>query len=199
MKKKFICKKTSVLTIVMFIFNWAVIDLSAQQIVLGPINDANPQKMQRNIIPEVELIQYVENSSGKKGKITAVVYKLNNSRHKPTKIIKPHLYRASGKKIGEALLPTDISPVSVTHKGKEITLQVDISKYKIALPPEGVFVGLEYVGTNPADNKVAHPLTVWRNELNTSSQSYSKYKNVLDKDSISYSLGLCFGIQIETE
>jgi hypothetical protein len=175
-----------------------IFDLSAQQIVLGTINDT-AAKAQTNVIPGVELIEYVGNTSSSKGAITGIVYKLNNSKHKPTKVIKPHLYRVSGKTVGEELLPTNVSPVNVTSKGKRITLQVDISKYNIELPPDGVFIGIEYIGTNPADKKKVHPLTVWRNEFNTSSLSYSKYNNVFDKDSLTFSRGFCFGIQIKSE
>lgn len=197
MKKFFLCK-SAVLISVLSVFNFTVFDMSAQQTVLGPVNDTAAQA-QTNVIPGVELIEYVGNTSSAKGIITGIVYKLNNSRHKPTKVIKPHLYRVSGKKTGEELLPANVPQVNVTSKGKQIMLHVDISEYNIDLPPDGVFVGIEYVGTNPADEKKVHPLAVWRNEFNTSSVSYSKYNNVFDKDSLTFSRGFCFGIQIKND
>jgi hypothetical protein len=174
------------------------VDLSAQEIVLGAVNDTEA-KTETNIIPGVELIEYVGNTLSVKGKITAIVYSLNNSDSKPIRIIKPHLYKVSGKKVGEELLPTDIAPIRVTTRGKRITLQVDISKYKIELPVDGVFVGIEFTGTEPEDVNRTHPLTVWRNELNTSSISFMKYKNTFRTDERTLSQGLCFGIQIKEE
>jgi hypothetical protein len=196
MKKIFMCR-SNILIIAVFVFNLVTVNLSAQQIVIGHLNDT-AAKTQTNIIPGVELIEYIGNPSSVKGTITAIIYKLNNDK-KPTKIIKPHLYRASGKEVGEEMLPTNISPTRLTSKGKHLTLQIDISKENIKFPPEGIFVGIEYVDIELTGKEKFQPLTVWRDELNTSSISYSKYKNVFDKDTLTFSRGFCFGVQVETK
>jgi hypothetical protein len=112
-------------------------------------------------------------------------------------VIKPHLYLASGKKVGKELLPIDVQLVYVKQTGKELIVQVDVSKYQIAIPPEGVFVGLEFVGTIEETTKILQKigvLAICNNRENLSSLSYSKYKNVFDKEVSP--MGLCFGITL---
>jgi hypothetical protein len=196
MKKILMCQ-SNVLIIAVFVFNLTAVDLSAQQIVLGHLHDT-AAKTQTCVIPGMELIEFVGNTSSVKGTITAIVYKLNNAKHKPTKIVKPHLYKVSGKNVGEELLPTNMPTTRLTSKGKQLRLQIDVSKYNIELPPEGVFVGIEYVDIELTDKKdMIQPLTAWHDEYHYSSISYSKYKNVIEKDTLTFSKGYCFGVQVE--
>jgi hypothetical protein len=167
---------------------------SSDPIILNDIK----AKSQRNVIPSVELIEYIDNPSSDTCSITSILYKLNIPKNGPTKIIKPHLYLATDKKVGKELLPTDIPLVYIKQKGKEIIVEVNISKYKIALPLNGVFVGLEFTGIVKETAKGTQNddvLSVCNNRENISSISCSKYKNIFDKETDT-SMGLCFSLEV---
>jgi hypothetical protein len=126
---------------------------------------------------------------------------LSIPKNDPTKVIKPHLYLATDKKTGKELLPIDIPSVYVKEKGKEIVVRVDISKYKITLPPDGVFLGLEFVGIDKTTAKKPNEgeeLGICNNRENTNSVSCSKYKGVFDKETDA-SMGLCFSVEIQAK
>jgi hypothetical protein len=190
-------KISGILIVIMAISNLASSGIPVRnfnsEIVLG---ESNTAKVRRNIVPGVEVIEYVGNPSLYKGTITTIMYQLSNTNNKSTKIIKPHLYQASSdKKIDKELLSENVSLVKVEEKGKKIILQIDVSKYKISFPKDGIFIGLEFVEVISGKGEKIDPvLAIWRDDENTSSISFSKYKNVFDKK-IDVN-GFCFTIKI---
>jgi hypothetical protein len=110
-----------------------------------------------------------------------------------------------GKKLGKDLLPDDIPLVYVEERGKEVLVKADISKYKIALPSEGVFVGLEYLGevTNKTDKTIIKTETsfgiwhIYTTEPTPDDITYSKWKRKLEDDLPKTEPWLClFGIEV---
>jgi len=87
--------------------------------------------------------------------------------------------------LGSELLPENISYYYLEEKGKEVILRMDVSKYKIEIPPIGLYVGLEYVGevnskTDKDIAKACGEFGLWRIFTNTpeiyKGKSYSRYK-----------------------
>jgi hypothetical protein len=118
-------------------------------IIIGQwYNDNKTSKSAMYFLAGTEFIELIANNTLQKGTVNAILYKLENKKKRTTiSVIKPHLYAVlADKKMGKELLPDNIPLAYLEEKGKEVVLRIDISKYKISLPPEGVFVGLEYMG-----------------------------------------------------
>jgi hypothetical protein len=165
-------------------------------IIIGNVYDEKA-KSQLNIIPKIECIEYIKNTSHREGIITSILYKLYNPKSKATKIIRPHLYLLSNGKVGEEIHP-DMPLVYVKQREKELIVEVDLSEYGISLPSEGIFVGLEFVDIKTEyESSIDDMISIWHNEKNKSSLSYTKYKNVFDKKNPSQ--GFCFGVKIKND
>jgi hypothetical protein len=147
------------------------------------------------MIPQ-EIIDYIENPDHKEGMVTAILYKLKNKQKKQIGIIKPHLYSVVDKQPGKELLLDNVPLIRVTQRGNAVVVRVDISKYKIKLPPEGLFVGLEYLGiekNNTIDDSESTPFGIWHNVDVDFGTSYSRFKGKITNNYGTF----CFGLEVK--
>ncbi|MDR1896611.1 MAG: hypothetical protein LBR10_07470 [Prevotellaceae bacterium] len=182
------------------IFDTIVLDkveiLPQQRIILGAVNEKVSSRC--HIVP-LELITHVENPSQKQGIITTVLYKLENTENNRIGIIKPHVYSVVDKQLGKEFLSGEITPVFVNRHGRRIILKVDISKYKINLPPEGVFVGLEYLGCSENEklilsdspNSSDSPFAIYYDNTSFNTSYHRRGKKIEKREHGRY----CFGIE----
>lgn len=122
---------------------------SAEPITIWKMNDKGKKTLPLYCSSGVEIIEYIPNHEKHKGKVCAILYQLENKkdRKKAMSVIKPHLYTVlAGKQLGIELLPVDVPLIYLKEKEKKIILTVDLSRYEIDMPQEGLFVGLEYLG-----------------------------------------------------
>jgi hypothetical protein len=130
---------------------------------------------------------YITNNNYNNAYIKEVIYKLHREKtyyNSCLDMVRVHLYKFNIKDSlpGEEMLPEDV--IVYINSKTQLPLKVNLSKYNIKLPPEGIIVGYEYLGTFDKNSKevnfdICNDLTI----LNISSKNPSllSYSSSLDR------------------
>jgi hypothetical protein len=118
----------------------AVHSTKSKGVILGDLKEK--YNTHRTLQPEQEMVQFIPNDKKIKGTITEVEYVLNDELHGIEMPFKVSLYLKSNGSIfpGEELTKDSII---IYNPEKKRTVTVDISKYNIQFPKDGVIVTFE--------------------------------------------------------
>jgi len=122
------------------ILNEVTVKTTSKEIILGDVKKR--YNARRALQPEDQLLQFIPNDKNIKGTITAVEYVLNDMLHGIETPFKVRLYlKRKGSVFPGEELTKDSIIVYNPEKKRRVT--VDISKYNIPFPEDGVMVVFE--------------------------------------------------------
>ena len=187
--------------------NFSVSDnMSNNKIIIGDVYSKG--KYSSRMVVNAEVISLIRNERKKPYQIVSLLYRLNNNVRESIGVFEPCLYAVDrNDMLGIPLFKYD-EYVKILEIGTEVVVVVDVRKYNLTFPKEGVFVGLKYIGdihNGENDNNIIqktsnNSFSIWNNEdAKGDKVSYFKYpiSGKIEKEKPPNKRYYLFGIEVE--